>query len=164
MVLVASLTFAAFAFGLCSHGASVTEKAHLVTRASEFTPEPVNGTTLVPGSTFPFSYQPSDSCHGCFSPISVYLSTSPPTAVDITSSGELANGTFVAFLGDFDIPNCGFPLPGGNPPPPPSELLTPTLAIADGTTLYFSVVETFLQCPPIGQTEFGLYTITVTYA
>ncbi len=107
MVLVASLAFAAFAFGLCSHGASVTEKAHLATRAPEFTPEPANGTTIVPGSTFPFSYEPSDSCHGCFSPISVYLSTSPPTAVDITSSGELANGTFVAFLGDFDIPNCG---------------------------------------------------------
>ncbi|RPD77059.1 hypothetical protein L226DRAFT_358749 [Lentinus tigrinus ALCF2SS1-7] len=142
---------------------TVAEGRHTLSRASDFTPEPANGSTIIPGSSFPFSYQPADSCHGCFSPISVYLSASPPTAADITSSGELADGTFVAFFGDFDIPNCGFPLPGGNPPPPPSELSTPTLDVADGTALYFSVVETFLQCPPIGQTEFGLYTIAVIY-
>lgn len=41
----------------------------------------------------------------------------------------------------------GFPLPGGNPPPPPSEFTTPTLEVNDGRALYFSVVETLLQCP-----------------
>ncbi|KAI0717724.1 hypothetical protein C8T65DRAFT_694133 [Cerioporus squamosus] len=160
MVLLAPLASAAFALVLPNCGASITQN---VNRASTFTAEPANGSTIVPGSNFPFSYEPSDSCHGCFSPISVYLSISPPTAANITDSGELMNGSFISFFGDFDIPNCGFPLPGGNPPPPPSQLLTPTLAIADGTTIYFSVVETFLQCPPIGRTEFGLYTVSVIY-
>ncbi len=69
------------------------------------------------------------------------------------------------------------------PPPPPATLTAPTLSgIADGTELFFTVVETFRDCPvrplplhmfqlidrfsrqPDGHIEYGLETTTVVYA
>lgn len=87
--------------------ANIVEERHSVIRTSDFTFEPANGSTIVPGSTFPFAYQPGDGCHGCFSPISVYLSVVPPSADNITSTGGLNDGSYIAFFGDYDIPNCG---------------------------------------------------------
>ncbi|KAH9927437.1 uncharacterized protein BXZ73DRAFT_90716 [Epithele typhae] len=131
--------------------------------ASGTTVEPTNGETIDPDTSFPFDYENANICHSGYSHISVYLSDSAPTSADI-SGGELVAGSFIFKFGDWLIPNFGLPAMT-NPPPPPSSLQMPELdSVADGTTLFFSVVETFGGCPPDGHTEYGLETTTVVYA
>ncbi|KAI0638935.1 hypothetical protein C8Q77DRAFT_1213661 [Trametes polyzona] len=140
---------------------SVPTKRQIVVPAHGTTVNPAEGSTITPGASFAFKYENIDFCESGYSPISVYLSTSPPTAADVTSGGELSEGSFVYRFGDFLIANFGLP-PMGTPPPP--TLTAPTLdGVADGTTLYFSVVETYRDCPGGIELEFGLETTTVTY-
>ena len=68
---------------------------------------PPNGSAIAPGATFAFNYENSNTCEAGYSPISVYLSTSAPTDGDVTTGGELVDGSFIFKFGDFLIPNFG---------------------------------------------------------
>ncbi|PIL30851.1 hypothetical protein GSI_07019 [Ganoderma sinense ZZ0214-1] len=126
------------------------------------TVQPASGSTLTPGAAFSFSYTNENLCHSGYTPISVYLSTSAPTSSDVTTSGGLADGSFVYHFGDYLIANFGLPT---KETPPPSTLTFPTVnSAADGQTLYFSVVETYRDCPGGIPLEYGLETTTVVYA
>ena len=130
------------------------------------TVKPAGGATLTHGSTFAFSYTNQNLCHSGYTPISVYLSTSAPTSSDVTTSGGLASGSYVYHFGDYLIANFGqyftppvptilsqlltCPITGLSTKgtPPPSTLTMPTVSGAtSGKTLYFSVVETYRDCP-----------------
>ncbi|KAM5534369.1 hypothetical protein V8D89_011962 [Ganoderma adspersum] len=126
------------------------------------TVKPASGTTVAHGSAFAFSYTNQNLCHSGYTPISVYLSTSAPTSSDVTTSGGLANGSYVYHFGDYLIANFGLSTKGT---PPPSTLTMPTVSgAASGKTLYFSVVETYRDCPGGIPLEYGLETTTVVYA
>ncbi|KAH9850635.1 hypothetical protein C2E23DRAFT_834770 [Lenzites betulinus] len=145
-----------------TQAASLTAfKRQIVVPSHGTTVSPAAGSTITPGSSFPFSYRNEDFCESGYSPISVYLSTSAPTSADVTSAGELADGSFVFKFGDYLIANFGLPVMGT---PPPSTLPAPSLAVEDGTTLFLSVVETYRDCPGGVALEFGLETTTVVYA
>ncbi|KAI0651406.1 hypothetical protein C8Q79DRAFT_996861 [Trametes meyenii] len=146
-----------------TQGASLgATKRQIVDPEHGTTVNPTNGSTITAGASFPFTYQDRNFCESGYSLIWLYLSTSPPTSADVTSSGQLADGSFVFAFGDFLIPNFGLPAMQ-SPPPPPSTLIAPTLDVAGGTTLYFSVVETYRDCPGNIQLEFGVETTTVVY-
>ncbi|RDX43946.1 hypothetical protein OH76DRAFT_1487495 [Lentinus brumalis] len=164
MQILSSVLLTALALASAAHGAIPLGKRQQVVSAHGTTTAPANGSTIVPGSTFPFHYSDSNFCESGYSLISVYLSTSAPTAADVTTSGGLVDGSFSFDFGNFLIPNFGLP-PMTTPPPPPATLTAPTLSgIADGTELFFTVVETFRDCPPDGHIEYGLETTTVVYA
>ncbi|KAL1952348.1 hypothetical protein VTO73DRAFT_1497 [Trametes versicolor] len=156
-----------FLSALALSAASFTQAASLVKRQIVIpthgtTVAPADGSTITPGTSFPFNYEHANACESGYSPISVYLSTSPPTSSDVTNAGELADGSFVFHFGDYLIPNFGLP---PMETPPPATLTAPTLdGVADGTTLYFSVVELYRDCPGHVPLEFGLETTTVNYA
>ncbi|KAI1789181.1 hypothetical protein LXA43DRAFT_893331 [Ganoderma leucocontextum] len=162
-----SFTFAAasaLALSFLSTGCTAATLAprQIVVSAHGTTVEPASGSTLTPGSAFSFSYTNEDYCHSGYSPISVYLSTSAPTSADVTTSGGLVSGSFAYHFGDYLIANFGLPTMGT---PPPSTLTLPTLnGTVDGNTLYFSVVETYNDCPGGVPFEYGLETTTVVYA
>ncbi|KAI0825261.1 hypothetical protein BC628DRAFT_1374272 [Trametes gibbosa] len=137
-------------------------KRQIVVPAHGVTASPADGSTITAETSFPFAYHNVDFCESGYSPISVYLSTSPPTSADVTSGGELADGSFVFKFGDYLIANFGLPVMGT---PPPSTLTAPTLGgVTEGTTLYLSVVETYRDCPGGVSLEFGLETTTVVYS
>ncbi|KAI0358909.1 hypothetical protein OH77DRAFT_1395991 [Trametes cingulata] len=145
-----------------THAATLAAtKRQIVVSEHGTTVDPVSGSTITPGASFPFSYENRNFCESGYSPISVYLSTTQPTTADVTNSGELADGSFVFKFGDFLIANFGLP-PMETPPPP--TLTAPTLDVTDGSTLYLSVVETYRDCPGHVPLEFGLETTTVVYA
>ncbi|KAI8983329.1 hypothetical protein BD414DRAFT_578914, partial [Trametes punicea] len=87
-------------------------------------------------------------------------STSPPTTADVTTGGELVNGSFIYKFGDYLIANFGLP---PMETPPPSTLTAPTVDVPDGVTLYFSVIETYMDCPGGIHLEYGLETTSVVY-
>ncbi|RPD58478.1 hypothetical protein L227DRAFT_612910 [Lentinus tigrinus ALCF2SS1-6] len=164
MQFLSFVVLAALTLAHTAHGATLLDKRQQVVSAHGTTTEPVDGSTITPGSTFPFHYSDVNFCESGYSPIHIYLSTSAPTAVDVTTSGGLVDGSFDFDFGNFLIPNFGLPAMS-MPPPPPGTLSAPTLdGVADGTELFLTVVETFLSCPPDGHTEFGFETTTVTYA
>lgn len=82
-------------------------KRQIVIPTHGTTVAPANGSTITPRTSFPFNYEHANACESGYSPISVYLSTSPPTSSDVTNAGELANGSFVFHFGDYLIPNFG---------------------------------------------------------
>ncbi|RPD58479.1 hypothetical protein L227DRAFT_564829 [Lentinus tigrinus ALCF2SS1-6] len=126
------------------------------------TVEPTNGTMIAPGQSFPFSYQLMNYCFCTYVPVDVYLSTSPPTAADVTRQG-LVDGSYIYNFGGFVDPNNGLPpLPPNSPQPPPPSFTMPTLDVPDNTTLYLTVVETD-DCP-WHQGYTGFETTTVVYA
>ncbi|KAI0367483.1 hypothetical protein BV20DRAFT_1089453 [Pilatotrama ljubarskyi] len=145
-----------------TYAASLTAtKRQIVASEHGTTVEPADGSTITPGVSFAFSYENRNFCESGYSPISVYLSTSPPTTADVTTGGELVDGSFVFKFGDLLIANFGG-APAHEPPPP--TLIAPPLVVTDGaTTLYFSVVETYRDCPDHVPLEFGLETTTVIY-
>ena len=68
--------------------------------------EPADGAVVAPGQSFPFSYQLMNYCFCTYVPVSVYLSTSPPTAADVTRQG-LVDGSYIYTFGGFVDPNNG---------------------------------------------------------
>ncbi|OSD05389.1 hypothetical protein PYCCODRAFT_1465295 [Trametes coccinea BRFM310] len=156
----AFLSAIALAAASCSQAASLAvAKRQGVVPAHGLTVQPADGSTVTPGAAFPFEYENENYCESGYSPISVYLSTSPPTDADV-SGGELVDGSFVYKFGDYLIANFGLP-PMETPPPP--TLTAPTLDVADDATLYLSVVETYRDCPGGVALEYGLETTTVLY-
>ncbi|KAI0762536.1 hypothetical protein C8Q74DRAFT_1220476 [Fomes fomentarius] len=159
---LSSLVFTALGLALAAAAATVPAKRQVILAPSGTTVAPPDGSTIAPGSSFPFEYRPTNYCHSGYSPISVYLSTAAPTSADITGGGALAEGSFVFKFGDYLYANFGLPQMGS---PPPATLTLPTFdGIEDGTTLYFSVIETYRDCPGHVALEFGLETTTLVSA
>ncbi|KAI0326375.1 hypothetical protein GY45DRAFT_1285588 [Cubamyces sp. BRFM 1775] len=136
-------------------------KRQIVVPTHGFTAEPANDSIIQGDADFDFLYYNSNYCHSGYSQISVYLSTSVPTNDDVTNEGGLADGSYVVDFGTYLIANFG--LPPMQPTPPPT-LVMPTLGdVASGTTLFFSVVETYNVCPGHIEFEYGLETTTIVY-
>ncbi|KAI0699505.1 hypothetical protein C8T65DRAFT_581064, partial [Cerioporus squamosus] len=118
------------------------------------TTAPANGAVIAPGDSFPFSFQAApfgtQVCFSAYDGVNIYLSTSPPTAADVTSDASrscaLVNGSFVADLGSYVVPHFSGLPPVGPTGFPPSNFTMPTLDVADDTTLYLSVIEIFNDC------------------
>ncbi|EJF58487.1 hypothetical protein DICSQDRAFT_110246 [Dichomitus squalens LYAD-421 SS1] len=151
---------AVFALSVGATAASLKPR-QIVDTAHGVTVQPSDGSVIVPGTAFPFDYENRNYCESGYSPISVYMSATAPTSANVTNDGTLADGSFVFHFGDFLIANFGLP---PMETPPPSTLTPPTLSgIVDGMTLFFSVVETYRDCPGNIPLEFGLETTTVIY-
>lgn len=125
---------------------------------------------IAPQETFPFSFETANLCESGYSPLSVWLLQQPPSDVSLTSSGEYAEGDYLYQFGDFLVANFGnsiaaftlhhglnfrLGLPQMNTPPPSTLVMPNTSDLAqvpmvaeDGTTtVYFTVVETYSDCP-----------------
>ncbi|KAI0802983.1 hypothetical protein BC629DRAFT_1591089 [Irpex lacteus] len=121
---------------------------------------PADGTPIQPGQTFSFQYSLNNWCEAGYTPLSLYLTQSPPTLADVDGSGKLETSIF--HFGDFLYPNFG--LPQMSPGPPPSTFTMPTLNDSFlGTTIYFAAVQTEIQCPPDGHTEHGIDSNSIQY-
>ncbi|KAI8972394.1 hypothetical protein BD414DRAFT_531603 [Trametes punicea] len=125
-------------------------KRQMIVPSHGFTAAPANGTTIEHGTSFDFSYDNAN-----------YRHSGTARSRDVTNDGGLVEGSYVVAFGDYLIANFG--LPPMQPTPPPT-LTMPTLdAIASGSTLYFSVVETYNVCPGHIAFEYGLEVTTVVY-
>ncbi|TBU55376.1 hypothetical protein BD310DRAFT_856871 [Dichomitus squalens] len=142
--------------------AAVERRQVIVWPAHGTTISPANGSTIAAGDSFQFLYKDSNFCESDVVTVAVYLSQTPPANSDVMANGRLADGTFEYYFGDYTISNFGLP-PSSNAPP--SSLTMPVLeGTAANTTLYFSVLEDFTDCPPNGQsTWFGIEATTVLY-
>ncbi|TFK86132.1 hypothetical protein K466DRAFT_600563 [Polyporus arcularius HHB13444] len=133
------------------------------------TTAPADGAAIAPGDSFPFSFQPApfgtQVCFSAYDGVNIYLSTSPPTAADVTNTScTLASGSFVSDFGSYVVPHFSG-LPPVGPGFPPSTFTMPTLNVTDDTTLYLSVIEIFNDCKAGGTVFFcGIETTTVVYA
>ncbi|KAJ7929756.1 hypothetical protein B0H13DRAFT_2180992 [Mycena leptocephala] len=126
---------------------AVTAAPNVVKRAGSIT-APASGTSIATGDSIPFNYIDSNWCHEGYTPITVWLSDSAPTGLNAT--GELPEGTYIDYFGEYLIPNFGLgPLPGSTVPP--TSLTIPDISgYSAGSPLYLTVVETALAgtCPP----------------
>lgn len=107
-----SFSTSTFLSALALSAASFTQAASLVKRQIVIpthgtTVAPADSSTITPKTMFSFNYENANACESGYSPISVYLSTSPPTSADVTNAGELVDGSFVFHFGDYLIPNFG---------------------------------------------------------
>ncbi|KAK7694148.1 hypothetical protein QCA50_001328 [Cerrena zonata] len=145
--------FAAFAFGSIVPRAIVSSGGTIVS--------PTSGSDATAGQSIPFHYFDRNKCESGYSLITVYLLDAAPTTLDVTDSGTFTN--FVFSFGNFLIPNFGLP-PMTSPTPPPPTLTIPDLgpSVPDGE-LFFSIIETFRDCPPDGHIEFGLSSTPIEY-
>ncbi|KAJ6579383.1 hypothetical protein B0H10DRAFT_2198706 [Mycena sp. CBHHK59/15] len=111
------------------------------------------------GESIAFGYANSNWCHGGYTPITVWLSESVPTSLN--SSGELPEGTYIEYYGQFLIPNFGLP---PLPPTAPATITIPDISsYSSGSDLYVSVVETANTCPPGNQPpQYEYSTVAVT--
>ncbi|KAI0757451.1 hypothetical protein C8Q80DRAFT_101692 [Daedaleopsis nitida] len=160
MRFISSFALSVVALTLSTSAANVPEKRQNVVPTHGTTIAPTDGTTVSPGTTFPFTYNRVNYCESGYTPISVYLSSTAPANAAVTN-GELANGSYVYKFGDYLFANFGLPQMGT---PPPSTLDMPSLdGVAEGTTLYLSVIETYRDCPGHVALEYGLETTTVIY-
>ncbi|CAK5277955.1 unnamed protein product [Mycena citricolor] len=105
--------------------------------------KPVAGTTITSKAVVPFKFKTgtiNGGCHQIHTPVTIYLSTSAPTALN--ADGGLDPGSFIESYGPFFEPEMGIrPLPGF--PVPPSELTMPDIsAYSPGTALFLTAVET----------------------
>ncbi|KAJ7328714.1 hypothetical protein DFH08DRAFT_633147, partial [Mycena albidolilacea] len=110
--------------------------------------EPVAGTSISTGASIPFSYADSNWCHEGYTPITIWLSATAPTSLNAT--GQLPEGTYIQYFGEYLIGNFGLaPLPG-HPVPPTSVTIPDISGYSAGSTLFLSVVETAQagECPP----------------
>ncbi|RPD56813.1 hypothetical protein L226DRAFT_525482 [Lentinus tigrinus ALCF2SS1-7] len=132
------------------------------------TTEPSDGAIIPHGDSFPFSYEPvpfgTQVCFSAYDPVAIYLSTAPPTAADVTSSQNacvLTDSSSVHDFGHYVVPLISN-LPPVGPGFPPFQFQMPTLGVANGTTLYLTVLETITNCKA-GGFFCGIETTTVVY-
>ncbi|KAJ6542087.1 hypothetical protein DFH09DRAFT_1174604 [Mycena vulgaris] len=107
--------------------------------------EPSTGTSITSGESIPFNYVDSNWCHEGYTPITMWLSEAAPTGLNAT--GDLPEGTYIAYFGRYLIANFG--LSTMQPVPPTSVTIPDISSYPAGSTLYFTVVETALAgtCP-----------------
>ncbi|KAF5387495.1 hypothetical protein D9757_006510 [Collybiopsis confluens] len=111
---------------------------------------PTSGLVVAQGSSFPFAFQDSNWCEDGYSTITVWLTENAPTASSLNgTTGQLLDGQFIHYFGQYLIPNFGLPALSGTTPPP-STLVLPTLSsdVTTGDEIYLAVVETGTNCPP----------------
>ena len=106
MRFLSSFAIPVLAFALSATAVSVAEKRQVVPDHGT-TLEPTDGSTIAPGTNFPFSYQRRNACNTGYSPITVYLSTAAPASSDVTPDGHLASGSFILHWGDYLYANFG---------------------------------------------------------
>ncbi|KAJ7722655.1 hypothetical protein DFH07DRAFT_971838 [Mycena maculata] len=129
--------------------------------------EPVAGTSISTGSSIPFDYFDDNSCEEGYTPITIWLSQSAPTALN--STGGLDPGTFIEYYGQFLINNFGPPLPVLQPVPPTSLTIPDISSFAVGSSLFLTVVEEALPgtCPggvdQPARYDFATVSLTVEY-
>lgn len=148
---------------------AVAAAPNVVKRAGSIT-APASGTSIASGGSIPFNYIDLNWCHEGYTPITIWLSDSAPTGLNAT--GELPEGTYIDYFGEYLIPNFGMscvkltshefvhssfryplglgPLPGSTVPP--TSLTIPDISgYSAGSPLYLTVVETALAgtCPPV---------------
>lgn len=85
-------------------GLAVVTAAPNVKRAGSIT-EPAAGTSISTGDSIPFNYIDLNWCHEGYTPITIWLSDSAPTGLNAT--GDLPEGTFIKYYGQFLIANFG---------------------------------------------------------
>ncbi|KAF8184094.1 hypothetical protein K438DRAFT_1724181 [Mycena galopus ATCC 62051] len=109
--------------------------------------EPVTGTSISTGASIAFNYDDSNWCHEGYTPVTIWLSESAPTALN--STGQLPEGTFIDYFGEYTIANFG--ISSATCPPPTSLTVPDVSAYSSGSTLFLSVVETAQAgaCPPV---------------
>ncbi|KAJ7653371.1 hypothetical protein B0H17DRAFT_397173 [Mycena rosella] len=114
---------------------------------------PSTGTSISSGESIPFNYVDSNWCHEGYTPITLWLSDAAPTGLNAT--GDLPDGTYIAYFGRYLIANFG--IPAMQPVPPTSVTIPDISCYPAGSTLYFSVVEEAQEgtCPG------GILTIVV---
>ncbi|KAL0569433.1 hypothetical protein V5O48_012537 [Marasmius crinis-equi] len=109
---------------------------------------PASGSLVSSGSSFDFKYNQADWCHDGYSPFTVWLTDSAPSAANVNSTGGFSEGTYTYFFGQFLAANFG--LPPMSPVAPTSLTLPAMNGRAQGTQMYLSVIETARDCPPGG--------------
>ncbi|KAJ7765112.1 hypothetical protein B0H14DRAFT_3510258 [Mycena olivaceomarginata] len=106
---------------------------------------PTAGTSISTGSSIPFGYGAANWCHNGYSPITIWLSGTVPTALNAT--GGLPEGTYIEYYGNYLEDNFNI---GPLPPVPPTSLTIPDISsYPTGSNLFLSVVEEALPgtCP-----------------
>ncbi|KAJ3485812.1 hypothetical protein NLI96_g4691 [Meripilus lineatus] len=121
---------------------------------------PAEGSTIVSGKQFTFTYTVSDACYEAYSPFSVLLLANPPSG--LSPSGALMDADVLFSFGNYTAPNFGLP-PLQDTSPPPTALTTPVLTGMEGSQVYLAVIETIMGCPPNGQTTYALTANRVIY-
>lgn len=144
--------------------ASPLEKRVTVQSYSTIT-SPVDGTPMAAGETFPFNFALSNWCETGYSPFSVYVLDSKPTASSLNATQGFTS--YLYFFGTYLVDNfprawlatcsllliltvCfhaseGLPQMGT---PPPTSLTMPTLgAEYSGQEVFLAVVQTERDCP-----------------
>ncbi|KAH9947374.1 hypothetical protein B0H21DRAFT_692036 [Amylocystis lapponica] len=151
--------FAAFA----GHAASVPSRRQIISGSHGTINSPLNGSAIVSGSTVEFAFASVNPCESGYEPLTVWLLPTPADNTTFTSAGAFAEGSYLYKFGEYLVPNFGLPAMS-SPPPPPSTLVVPTLdGVADASSIYFAVVETYEDCPPDIPDEYGLTSIPVVY-
>jgi uncharacterized protein YraI len=89
-------------------------------RAGSIT-EPVAGTSISTGASIPFSYADSNWCHEGYTPITIWFSDSAPTGLNAT--GQLPEGTYIQYFGEYLIGNFGMFFVNLTPREPPLTAL-----------------------------------------
>ncbi|EMD41454.1 hypothetical protein CERSUDRAFT_110029 [Gelatoporia subvermispora B] len=165
--VLSMLSFAGLFVGSAS---SLPAKRQIISSVHGTLAAPNADAVIAPQETFPFSFETANLCESGYSPLSVWLLQQPPSDVSLTSSGEYAEGDYLYQFGDFLVANFG--LPQMNTPPPSTLVMPNTSDLAqvpmvaeDGTTtVYFTVVETYSDCPGDVPAEFGVANNVVSYA
>ena len=67
--------------------------------------QPAEGTTIVSGKQFTFTYTVSDACYEAYSPFSVLLLANPPSG--LSPSGALMDADVLFSFGNYIAPNFG---------------------------------------------------------
>ncbi|GBE83222.1 hypothetical protein BKA93DRAFT_725691 [Sparassis latifolia] len=152
---------------LAGHAASSPTKRQTIYNYGTID-EPVVGTAIAPGETFPFEFTSVNLCESGYNPVSVWLLAEPPSDETFAVSGNyggFASGDYLYQFGDYLIPNFG--LPPMNTPVPSSLVMPDLSALGEGVysnaTLYLAVVETYLDCPPDIPAEYGVTSNAIIY-
>ncbi|KAJ3535619.1 hypothetical protein NM688_g6952 [Phlebia brevispora] len=147
------------------HGSPVIERTERRQNPDNRIGEPLEGSTIAGGSSFPFSYTPSYGCYDPYSLFTVWLvpGPDPPTLASLNSTEEFSPGDYLAFFGTWiESNNPGLPPISPGPAPP-----TFTMPVLDPSfideTVYLAVVETIPDCDPLSYTAYIISSIDVTY-
>ncbi|KAJ3518979.1 hypothetical protein NM688_g9367 [Phlebia brevispora] len=126
------------------HGSPVIERNERRQNVGNLIREPLEGSTIAGGSSFPFNYTPSYACFDPYSEFTVWLvpGPEPPTSASLNSTEEFSPGDYLAYFGTFIEAEYSMPLPPISPGLPPPTLTMPVLdsSFID-ETVYFAVVE-----------------------
>jgi len=164
MQLLTSCLLSVFSIAglLVGPASSLPAKRQIISSVHGTLAAPTTNTAIAAGEAFPFEFNTANLCESGYSPLSVWLLQQPPANLTMTSSGEFAEGDYLYKFGDFIVANFGLP-PMNTPPPstlvmPDTSTLEQSAVLPDDgtTTVFFTVVETYTDCPGNIPAEFGV--------